>query len=56
MPRLGALSERLQSCENRMQQQPFLQQGGEDAEVCSETLQVTMQCSLSRGCYGLQTF
>ncbi len=44
VPRLGALSESLQSCDNRMQQQPFLQQGGEDAEVCSETLQVTLLC------------
>ena len=29
-----------QSCDTRMQTQPALQQGGEDAEVCSETLQV----------------
>ena len=41
MPQLGGRIEVSQSCDARMQMQPVLQQGGEDAEVCSETLQVT---------------
>ena len=41
VPHLGGRIEISQSCDERMQTQPVSQQGGEDAEVCSETLQVT---------------
>lgn len=49
MPRPRALiGDPHQACEGSMQQQPRSQQGGEDAEVCSETLQVRLQHILVR--------
>ena len=40
--------EDIRLCESTMQQPPYPQQGGEDAEVCSETLQVTSCLRLVR--------
>ena len=48
MPRPRACQEDFRLCESTMQQPPYPQQGGEDAEVCSETLQVTSCLRLVR--------
>lgn len=48
VPRPRARQEDIRLCESTMHQPPYPQQGGEDAEVCSETLQVMSYLRLVR--------